>query len=90
MSEEEIKKAIKKWDLADYCDCNTPKNTYDMYLTIACFEHRKVLCTRIINDRKCERKVFKPGNSLDIHLNSTYITIINAVLSFNFYWSSYN
>ena len=72
MSEEEINKAIKKWNIDDYHSCDTPKDIYDVYLCIACFEHRKVSCTRIINDRKCERKVFKPGSSLDIHHQSIW------------------
>jgi hypothetical protein len=72
MSDEEIKKAIKKWDLEDDFNCDTPKDKYNMYLVIACFENRKVSCTRIINDKKCERKIFKPGNSLDIHHQSIW------------------
>lgn len=72
MSDEEIRRAIKKWDLEDDYKCDTPKSKYDMYLTIACFENRKVSCTRIINDKKCERKIFKPGNSLDIHQQSIW------------------
>lgn len=72
MSEEEINRAIKKWSLDEYHKGDTLLDIYDMYLTIACFEHRRVACTRIINDRKCERKIFKPGNSLDIHHQSIW------------------
>lgn len=71
MSEEEIQKSIKKWDLEndDYFNFNTPKNTYALYCMICFFEHRKLKTTRI-KGNKCEIKVFNPNNSLSIHYYS--------------------
>jgi len=62
MSEQEIDEAIKKHHLDEWdnLNFNTPKSTYWIYIIIAIFEHRKISCTRIINNRKCEVKVFKP------------------------------
>ena len=61
MSEKEINRAIKRWNLEndDYYNFNTLKSTYALYYLICVFEHRKMKITRIYNN-KCERKIFKP------------------------------
>lgn len=60
MSEEEIKKAVKFWEIEDeYYNFKTPKSTYATYCMICFFEHRKLKITRILNN-KCERKVISP------------------------------
>ena len=68
MNFEEIQKAIKKHNLEndDYYNFSTRKSTYALYYLICIFEHKSMKTTRIINN-KCETRIFKPGNSLDIH-----------------------
>lgn len=67
MNEQEIKKAIKRWNIEDeYYNFKTPKSTYALYCIICFFENRNLCVTRIKNNQ-CERKVFKNGNSLSIH-----------------------
>lgn len=59
MNEQEIEKAIKKWDLLDeYYNFNTPKSTYAIFCMICFFENRNLEVFRI-KKNKCERKVFK-------------------------------
>jgi hypothetical protein len=68
MTQKEIDEAIKRWDIEDeYYNFKTPKSTYATYCMICFFENRNLKVTRIINDKKCEVKVFKNGNSLSIN-----------------------
>lgn len=61
MNQEEIKEAMKKWDLEDdnFYNFKTPKNTYNLYYILCFFESKRLKTTRIING-KCETKIFKP------------------------------
>lgn len=60
MTQEEIEKAIRFWDIEDeYYNFKTPKSTYATYCMICLFEHRKLKVTRIIKN-KCEVKVISP------------------------------
>lgn len=68
MSEEEIEKAIKKWDIYDeYYNFDTLKSTYALYCMVCFFENRKLKVVRIISN-KAETKIFKPRKFVEYAL----------------------